>query len=90
MTHSCDRFLSSVLSVVTLLLLPHAQGNIWLFEDSVLITGKRPGTSGGTRLEGRGRPSVDINCSGVFVFVLIEIYGILLIGKLRNCVLSKC
>lgn len=37
--------LSSVLSVVTLLLLPHAQGNIWLFEDSVIITGKLPGTS---------------------------------------------
>lgn len=38
--------LSSVLSVVTLLLLPQAQGNIWLFEDSVLITGKLPGRSG--------------------------------------------
>ncbi|XP_071779821.1 protein FAM171B [Centroberyx gerrardi] len=29
-----------IFSAVTLLLLPHNQGNIWLFEDSVLITGK--------------------------------------------------
>lgn len=69
-------FLSSVLSVVTLLLLPHAQGNIWLFEDSVLITGKRPGTSGGTRLEGRGRHSVDVNvfclCFDLNMWHLVE------------------
>ncbi|XP_028279650.1 protein FAM171B [Parambassis ranga] len=32
-------------SAVTLLLLPHSQGNIWLFEDSVLITGKLPDSS---------------------------------------------
>ncbi|KAM4559525.1 protein FAM171B [Odontesthes bonariensis] len=31
-----------IFSAVTLLLLPHSQGNIWLFEDSVLITGKLP------------------------------------------------
>ncbi|CAG10308.1 unnamed protein product, partial [Tetraodon nigroviridis] len=31
---------SSVLSVVTLLLLPQAQGNVWLYQDSVLIRGK--------------------------------------------------
>ncbi|XP_034033443.1 protein FAM171B isoform X2 [Thalassophryne amazonica] len=31
-----------IFSAVTLLLLPHSQGNIWLFEDSVLITGKIP------------------------------------------------
>lgn len=35
--------LPAVFSAVTLLLLPHSQGNIWLFEDSVLITGKLPG-----------------------------------------------
>lgn len=29
--------------MVTLSLLPHSQGNIWLFEDSVLITRKLPG-----------------------------------------------
>uniref|UniRef100_H3DIH4 Family with sequence similarity 171 member B n=1 Tax=Tetraodon nigroviridis TaxID=99883 RepID=H3DIH4_TETNG len=29
-----------VLSVVTLLLLPQAQGNVWLYQDSVLIRGK--------------------------------------------------
>lgn len=33
----------AVFSAVTLLLLPHNQGNIWLFEDSVLITRKLPG-----------------------------------------------
>lgn len=33
----------AVFSAVTLLLLPHSQGNIWLFEDTVLITGKLPG-----------------------------------------------
>lgn len=46
---------SSVVSVVTLLLLPQAQGNIWLFEDSLLITGKPTGMSGtthSTRTEG--------------------------------------
>ncbi|XP_060888608.1 family with sequence similarity 171 member B [Labrus mixtus] len=32
-------------SAVTLLLLPHTQGNIWLFEDSVIITGKLPDSS---------------------------------------------
>ncbi|KAM6892969.1 protein FAM171B [Lycodopsis pacificus] len=32
-------------SAVTLLLLPHSQGNIWLFEDSVLLTGKLPDRS---------------------------------------------
>uniref|UniRef100_A0A8C6LMW2 Family with sequence similarity 171 member B n=1 Tax=Nothobranchius furzeri TaxID=105023 RepID=A0A8C6LMW2_NOTFU len=31
-----------IFSAVTMLLLPHSQGNIWLFEDSVLITGKLP------------------------------------------------
>lgn len=35
--------LPAVFSAVTLLLLPHSQGNIWLFEDSVVITGKFPG-----------------------------------------------
>lgn len=33
----------AVFSAVTLLLLPHSQGNVWLYEDSVLITGKLPG-----------------------------------------------
>lgn len=37
--------LCSVVSVVTLLLLPQAQGNIWLFDDSVLISGKPAGKS---------------------------------------------
>lgn len=35
--------ISAVFSAVTLLLLPHSQGNIWLFEDTVLITRKLPG-----------------------------------------------
>ncbi|XP_034533563.1 protein FAM171B [Notolabrus celidotus] len=34
-----------IFSAVTLLLLPHTQGNIWLFEDSVIITGKLPDSS---------------------------------------------
>ncbi|XP_013867457.1 protein FAM171B [Austrofundulus limnaeus] len=34
-----------IFSAVTMLLLPHSQGNIWLFEDSVLITGKLPDSS---------------------------------------------
>ncbi|KAK2857059.1 hypothetical protein Q5P01_005794 [Channa striata] len=34
-----------IFSAVTLLLLPHSQGNVWLFEDSVLITGKLPDSS---------------------------------------------
>ncbi|XP_068446929.1 protein FAM171B [Clinocottus analis] len=34
-----------IFSAVTLLLLPHSQGNIWLFDDSVLITGKLPDRS---------------------------------------------
>ncbi|KAM6894084.1 protein FAM171B [Xenentodon cancila] len=34
-----------IFSAVTLLLLPHSQGNIWLFEDAVLITGKLPDSS---------------------------------------------
>ncbi|XP_042260842.1 protein FAM171B isoform X2 [Thunnus maccoyii] len=34
-----------IFSAVTLLLLPHSQGNIWLFEDSVLITRKLPDSS---------------------------------------------
>ncbi|XP_069554436.1 protein FAM171B [Brachyistius frenatus] len=34
-----------IFSAVTLLLLPHSQGNIWLFDDSVLITGKLPDCS---------------------------------------------
>uniref|UniRef100_A0A3P9JEQ5 Membrane-associated ring finger (C3HC4) 7 n=1 Tax=Oryzias latipes TaxID=8090 RepID=A0A3P9JEQ5_ORYLA len=34
-----------IFSVVTLSLLPHSQGNIWLFEDSVLITRKLPDSS---------------------------------------------
>lgn len=36
-------FSPAVFSAVTLLLLPHSQGNMWLFEDSVLITRKLPG-----------------------------------------------
>ncbi|KAM3585289.1 uncharacterized protein V6R79_012966 [Siganus canaliculatus] len=34
-----------IFSAVTLLLLPHSQGNIWMFDDSVLITGKLPDSS---------------------------------------------
>ncbi|XP_056157275.1 protein FAM171B [Lampris incognitus] len=34
-----------IFSAVTLMLLPHSQGNIWLFEDSLLITGKLPDSS---------------------------------------------
>ncbi|XP_042369288.1 protein FAM171B isoform X2 [Plectropomus leopardus] len=34
-----------IFSAVTLLLLPHSQGNIWLFEDSVVITAKLPDSS---------------------------------------------
>ncbi|XP_007553760.1 protein FAM171B isoform X1 [Poecilia formosa] len=34
-----------IFSAVTLLLLPHSQGNIWLFEDSVLITRNLPDSS---------------------------------------------
>ncbi|KAM6958254.1 protein FAM171B isoform 2-T2 [Tautogolabrus adspersus] len=34
-----------IFSAVTLLLLPHTQGNIWLFEDFVIITGKLPDSS---------------------------------------------
>ncbi|XP_016894079.1 protein FAM171B isoform X2 [Cynoglossus semilaevis] len=34
-----------IFSSVTLLLLPHSQGNVWLFDDSVLITGKLPDSS---------------------------------------------
>ncbi|XP_023133119.2 protein FAM171B isoform X1 [Amphiprion ocellaris] len=34
-----------IFSAVMLLLLPHSQGNIWLFEDSVLITRKLPDSS---------------------------------------------
>ncbi|KAM4710801.1 protein FAM171B isoform 1-T1 [Anableps anableps] len=34
-----------IFSAVTLLLLPHSQGNIWLFEDSVLITRRLPDSS---------------------------------------------
>ncbi|CAN9498330.1 unnamed protein product [Ophioblennius macclurei] len=34
-----------IFSAVTLLLLPHSQGNIWLFEDSVLIATKLPDSS---------------------------------------------
>ncbi|KAF3857520.1 hypothetical protein F7725_009379 [Dissostichus mawsoni] len=34
-----------IFSAVTLLLLPHSQGNIWLYQDSVLITGKLPDSS---------------------------------------------
>ncbi|KAF3688420.1 Protein FAM171B Precursor [Channa argus] len=34
-----------IFSAVTLLLFPHSQGNVWLFEDSVLITGKLPDSS---------------------------------------------
>lgn len=35
--------LITVFSAVTLPLLPHSQGNIWLFEESVLITRNLPG-----------------------------------------------
>ncbi|XP_023280701.1 protein FAM171B-like [Seriola lalandi dorsalis] len=34
-----------IFSAVTLPLLPHSQGNVWLFEDSVLITRKLPDSS---------------------------------------------
>ncbi|XP_034462460.1 protein FAM171B [Hippoglossus hippoglossus] len=34
-----------IFSAVTLLLLPHSQGNVWLFDDSVLITRKLPDSS---------------------------------------------
>uniref|UniRef100_A0A665T263 Membrane-associated ring finger (C3HC4) 7 n=1 Tax=Echeneis naucrates TaxID=173247 RepID=A0A665T263_ECHNA len=34
-----------IYSAVTLPLLPHSQGNVWLFEDSVLITRKLPDSS---------------------------------------------
>ncbi|RVE75069.1 hypothetical protein OJAV_G00013110 [Oryzias javanicus] len=34
-----------IFSAVTMSLLPHSQGNIWLFEDSVLITRKLPESS---------------------------------------------
>ncbi|XP_024144674.1 protein FAM171B [Oryzias melastigma] len=34
-----------IFSAVTMSLLPHSQGNIWLFEDSVLITRKLPDSS---------------------------------------------
>ncbi|XP_061685932.1 family with sequence similarity 171 member B [Syngnathoides biaculeatus] len=34
-----------IFSAVTLLLLPQRQGNIWLFEDSVVITAKLPGSA---------------------------------------------
>ncbi|XP_053273009.1 protein FAM171B [Pleuronectes platessa] len=34
-----------IFSAVTLLLLPHSQGNVWMFEDSVLITRKLPDSS---------------------------------------------
>ncbi|KAL6115270.1 fam171b [Pungitius sinensis] len=34
-----------VFSAVTLLLLPHSQGDVWLFDDAVLITGKFPDRS---------------------------------------------
>ncbi|KAM8904739.1 protein FAM171B isoform 2-T2 [Spinachia spinachia] len=34
-----------VFSAVTLLLLPHSQGDVWLFEDAVLIAGKFPDRS---------------------------------------------
>uniref|UniRef100_A0A3Q3SZ61 Protein FAM171B-like n=1 Tax=Mastacembelus armatus TaxID=205130 RepID=A0A3Q3SZ61_9TELE len=34
-----------IFSAVTLLLLPHSQGNVWLFEDSILITRKLPDSS---------------------------------------------
>lgn len=50
--------LVSVLSVVTLLLLPQAQGNIWLFDDSVLITGKLAGTSSSAAATRSGGTSV--------------------------------
>ncbi|KAE8278535.1 Protein FAM171B Precursor [Larimichthys crocea] len=40
-----------IFSAVTLLLLPHSQGNIWLFEDSVLITGKLPDSSSQPRVK---------------------------------------
>ncbi|KAG7501878.1 hypothetical protein JOB18_009008 [Solea senegalensis] len=34
-----------IFSAVTLLLLPHSQGNVWLFDDSVFITRKLPDSS---------------------------------------------
>ncbi|TKS66656.1 Protein FAM171B [Collichthys lucidus] len=40
-----------IFSAVTLLLLPHSQGNIWLFEDSVLITRKLPDSSSQPRVK---------------------------------------
>lgn len=36
---------AAVFSSVTMSLLGRTQGNIWLFEDSVLITGKTSGTA---------------------------------------------
>nr|XP_040021653.1 protein FAM171B [Gasterosteus aculeatus aculeatus] len=39
-----------IFSAVTLLLLPHSQGDIWLFEDAVLITGKFPDRSSPPRV----------------------------------------
>ncbi|XP_068612698.1 protein FAM171B [Brachionichthys hirsutus] len=39
-----------IFSAVTLLLLPHTRGNVWLFEDSVLITGKLPDGSAQTKV----------------------------------------
>ena len=41
---SFSRIFAAVFSSVTMSLLGRTQGNIWLFEDSVLITGKTSGT----------------------------------------------
>lgn len=38
-------------SAVTLVLLPQSQGNIWLYEDSILITGKLPDSSSQPRVK---------------------------------------
>lgn len=38
-------------SAVTLALLPQSQGNIWLYEDSILITGKLPDSSSQPRVK---------------------------------------
>lgn len=40
----CSLIIAAVFSSVTVSLLALNQGNIWLFEDSVLITGKTSGT----------------------------------------------
>lgn len=40
-----------IYSAVTIPLLPHSQGNVWLFDDSVIITGKLPDSSSQPRVK---------------------------------------